>query len=128
MLASIFKSGLAVGILAVALVAGAPGARADSLSFGFSFGSPGYGDQNHRYRYRDAPRYRDGGRHYHERGARGCSVRRAVRKAHRFGLRNTQVIRATRRDVVLSGYKRGRPVTVRMGRERGCPVIAYRRR
>lgn len=63
-----------------------------------------------------------------DRGPRGgeCSPRLALRKARDMGVRGADIVRDSRRAVVVAGYKRGHPTAVRFAQARGCPVIGYR--
>ena len=75
---------------------------------------------------------RDGRRAYRDdrRGRRGlrnrCRPIRALRRAKRLGLRRAYVHRFGRRGVVVRGRGWGKPITVRFGRGRGCPIRAVR--
>ncbi|KQT45067.1 hypothetical protein ASG43_12220 [Aureimonas sp. Leaf454] len=55
-----------------------------------------------------------------------CAPGQALRKASRLGLRRPEVVRDTRRGLVVDGFKRGRLVSVRFAQERGCPVLGVR--
>ncbi|MEF2552479.1 hypothetical protein VQ042_14065 [Aurantimonas sp. A2-1-M11] len=90
-------------------------AAADGLRFGITIGS-GHGAQPVRHVRRG---------HY-DRVA--CSPRRAVRKARNMGIHRAHIRRANRRAVVVAGRSRGHPAVVRFARDRGCPVISFRRR
>lgn len=81
---------------------------------------------------RHGERWGDRGPHRGERwGDRGprrgeCSPRLALRKARDMGVRGADVVRVSHRGVVVAGFKRGYPTSLRFAQDRGCPVIGYR--
>lgn len=56
----------------------------------------------------------------------GCQPRLALRKARALRVRGAEVVRNNRRVIVVDGYRRGRPVTLRFAQERGCPLLGVR--
>lgn len=54
---------------------------------------------------------------------RGCSEREARAAARDAGLRDPEVIRATRARVVVEGFSRRGPARITFANERGCPEI-----
>lgn len=56
-------------------------------------------------------------------GWRGCSEREARAAARDAGLRDPEVIRATRARVVVEGFSRRGPARITFANERGCPEI-----
>ncbi len=72
------------------------------------------------------------GPHHGERWQRGphrgpaCSARLALAKARDMGVRRADIVRIGRNAVVVAGFKRGHPVSVRFAQDRGCPVIGVR--
>lgn len=55
---------------------------------------------------------------------RHCSVDRALDKAENLGLHRVRVVSAGERTIKVRGRKDGERVTIRFGRERGCPIYA----
>lgn len=55
---------------------------------------------------------------------RFCSVNRALDKAEDLGLRRVRLVSAGERTIKVRGRKHGERVTIRFGRERGCPIYA----
>ncbi|MBB3935749.1 hypothetical protein [Aureimonas phyllosphaerae] len=93
------------------------------------------GERHDRWEHRGprhGERWGDRGPHRGERwGDRGprrgeCSPRLALRKARDMGVRGADVVRVNNRAVVVAGYKRGYPTSLRFAQDRGCPVIGYR--
>jgi hypothetical protein len=65
-----------------------------------------------------------GVRAYSTRRNRSCSVDRALDKAEDLGLHRVRVVSAGERTIKVRGRKDGERVTIRFGRERGCPIYA----
>jgi hypothetical protein len=116
---SLTKAALAA-MIGFGTISAAPAtASASGLDVDFYFGiGPGPG---HHYDYRE--RRRDDHR-WHER-RRGCSERKAVRKARRIGLRGARIVRHDRRKLVIKGRVRGHREYIAFANMRGCPVIRY---
>lgn len=55
-----------------------------------------------------------------------CSPGLALRKARDLGVRRADIVRIGRNSVVVAGFKRGYPTSLRFAQDRGCPVIGYR--
>lgn len=68
--------------------------------------------------------WRDHGRHFAPR--RSCNPRRAVRKAHRMGLRHARIHRIKRHKIVVKGWDQGYRARIVFARAPRCPVLAYR--
>lgn len=123
------KSLAIAGTLAFGALATTAGtANAGDIRLGLSFGGPGYqiglGDRFYHDSHYRGRHYRSHRRHYQ----RGCSPRRALRKARRKGLRGAYVHRVRNRAVVIGGYKRGGFVKIGFSNTRHCPVrfVKYR--
>ncbi len=130
MFTSTFKNAIIAGAIALGTLAAASGSANAGARGSIIIDAPGIsiGFGDHGYRDR---RYR-GDRHWHDRRERSrsrrCTVRKAVRKAHRRGLRRTHVVRAGHRGVVISGRKWGERVIMGFGRHRSCPIRFVRAR
>jgi hypothetical protein len=114
------KNVLMSAVIGMSALAAIPAtAQADSLYFSFGGGNePGrmIVDDVERVRHRDWHRPGYWGRP-------GCTANRALRKAHRMGLRRTFIARENRRVIVVAGrglYGRER---IAFGRAPGCPVL-----
>lgn len=85
-------------------------------------------DRYDRDDHRGGPRYdhgdRRGGPRYERESS--CAPGQALRKAGQFGLRRPEIVRDSRRAVVVDGWKRGRLVSVSFAQARGCPVLGIR--
>lgn len=82
-----------------------------------------FGDGGHSYwRYDRRPRHWG---HGPRRGRHGCSVRRALNKAHRMGVRHARVRLANHNVIKVKGRSRGHRVRIVFARAPGCPVIRY---
>lgn len=91
--------------------------------FGIWFGESGH---SHWRRDHRRPRHWDNGRRYSPRArVRGCSVRRALNKAHRMGVRHARVRIANHRVIKVKGRSHGHRVRIVFARAPGCPVIRY---
>lgn len=66
---------------------------------------------------RDNDRYRDRDRD------RGCSPGEARAAARDEGLRRPEVVRVTRRSVIVEGMTRRGPDRITFANRRGCPII-----
>lgn len=106
-----------------AMPATAQAQSSGGVYLGFGNQGPNVGfhfDDRGRHDFRDRRGYREGG--YRN---RGCSVREALNKAERMGLRRARVVDENRRVVRVEGRRSHGP---RMGmivfaNERNCPVI-----
>jgi hypothetical protein len=84
-------------------------------------------DRGDRWERRGEGRWDRGDSHHGFVGGRDlCSPRHALRKAARMGVRGGDIVRDSRRAVVVAGFKRGHPILVRFAQERGCPFIGVR--
>lgn len=115
-----------VGLGALAAVPATAQAQSGGVYLGFGNQGPTLGIQfddrgRHDMRDRGWRDHRGPDRRYRE---RGCSVREAVNKAERMGLRRARVISENRRVVRVEGRGHGRRLAViTFANDRGCPVI-----
>lgn len=100
-------------------LAAAP-ATAQADGFYFEFGAGHRADLG--YRHYDRPRFR----HREFAPRRFCNPRRAVRKAHRMGLRHARIHRIKRHKIVVKGWDHGYRARIVFARAPRCPVLAYR--
>jgi hypothetical protein len=124
---SFTKAALAA-VIGFGTISAAPATASASglnVDFYFGFGAP-MPRMYHRHEFRE-PHWRDhrrGDRRWDER-RRGCSERRAIRKARRAGLRKARVIRHDHRKLVVKGRVRGHREHIVFANMRGCPIIRY---
>lgn len=115
-----------VGLGALAAVPATAQAQSGGVYLGFGNQGPTLGiqfDDRGRYDMRDRGwrDHRGPDRRYRE---RGCSVREAVNKAERMGLRRARVISENRRVVRVEGRGHGRrSAVITFANHRGCPVV-----
>lgn len=113
-----------VGLGALAAVPATAQAQSGGVYLGFGNQGPAIGIQfNDRGRHdlRDRRNHRGPDRRHRE---RGCSVREAVHKAERMGLRRARVVSENRRVVRVEGRGHGRRAAViTFANDRGCPVL-----
>jgi len=106
----------ASAVVALGAITAVPAtAQADSFYFGI-----GGGATDVQFRFRENDRDRHGPRFGRD---RGCSVREALNKAQRMGLRRVHVRGENRRVIRVAGSQRGRTVIVAFANARNCPVI-----
>lgn len=105
-------SALAALIATGATAATTSQASAGQVEFGVTFGTPGFGH---------GPYWGSGPRWGPPRGY--CKPYRAIKKAHRFGVRNPRIVRRTPNRVVVRGWRYGYQSRVVFANRRACPVI-----
>lgn len=83
---------------------------------------------HHKKRWGHGPRHGHFSFYYGPRAPRHfqrrCSVRKAVRKASRWGVRHARVVWANHRAIKVRGRKHRHRVVIKFGRAPGCPVLA----
>jgi len=119
-----FKTFAVAGLVAFGALAAVPAtAQADSFYFGIGGGGRHGPDVEFRMGDRHDRRHWDRRDSRHGPSARGCSVRQALNKADRMGLRRAHLRNENRRAIVVGGRDRGRMVTIAFAKVPGCPVI-----